>query len=277
MGFEEKAQGPEFAGDLGPGRVTVLGGNGCRLTGLSSFHLDEGPGFAWLSIYRVLGDAKELDLPRSRGPSSVSVDEGDVVVQWDPCEELDAVLRSRYRLVEEQMAVDVTFSVDARRDYSALELFVSSYFTPYFTPRYAVMDNRAHPEGVFWYEKQWYGEAENECWPRDPAGLEVIQDGRWLTGYPLNWRVGPYYALPLMTQEHRYSPAIVIMAKREDCMGMSGFYSFHNSHYLHLFGVDVAAGDRLATTVRLAVLRERDKLDEAAVQAYEDWIKEGTG
>ena len=37
---------------------------GLRLTGPTSFHLDEGPDFAWLNIYRALADGCELAVVR---------------------------------------------------------------------------------------------------------------------------------------------------------------------------------------------------------------------
>ena len=50
MGFAQVDQAPLVQGRLGAARVSVLGAQGVRLTGLNSFHLDEGPDFAWLNI-----------------------------------------------------------------------------------------------------------------------------------------------------------------------------------------------------------------------------------
>jgi len=285
MPFEEKKQKPLLEGALGRARVTILGANGLRLSGLNSFHLDEGPNFAWLNIYRVLANSKQLDITRERTPSSISLEEGDVIVQWEPAPELNAEMAARYHIVEDEMAVDVTFDVRPRADYSKLELFIANYFTPYYMPRYAVSDNRVHlslsragvhlrerqTEGIFWYEKRWFGEENNDAWPRDSEARKIFQDGRWLTGHALNWRIGPDYALPLLTQEHRYGHAIILMANSEDCIGISGFNSYHNSQYFHLFGRDVKDGQHLNTTVRMVLLTEWENLNEQAVIQYERW------
>ncbi|MBC8236040.1 hypothetical protein H8E77_41365 [bacterium] len=273
MPFEERKQEPLLEGILGQARVTILGTHGLRLSGLNSFHLDEGPDFAWLNIYRVLADCKQLDILRERIPSSISIEEGDVVVRWDCSPAIKAEITARYHLIEADMSVDVTFEVCPKTDYSNFELFIANYFTPYYTPRYAVSDNRAHPEGVFWYEKKWFDEDENDAWPRDAEARKIFHDGRWLTGYSLNWRLGPDYALPLMTQEHKYAHAIILMAQPEDCIGISGFNSYHNSQYFHLFGRNVKAEQSLATTVRMVLLTEWDNLNEQAVIQYEKWRK----
>lgn len=274
MPFEEKKQQPLLEGALGRARVAILGASGLRLSGLNSFHLDEGPNFAWLNIYRVLANGEQLDIPRERAPSSISLEEGDVTVRWESTPELNIGMSARYHLVEDKMAVDVTFAVYPQEDYAKLELFIANYFTPYYTPRYAVADNRTHPEGIFWYEKRWFGEENTDAWPRDLAARKIFQDGRWLTGHALNWRIGPDYALPLMTQEHKYGHAIILLAHPEDCIGISGFNSYHNSQYFHLFGKDVKEAQTLATTVRMVLLTEWENLNEQAVLQYERWRKE---
>ncbi|MBM3216807.1 hypothetical protein FJZ36_18080 [Candidatus Poribacteria bacterium] len=275
MPFAETRPEPHYEGALRRGRVAILGRSGLRLTDMNSFHLDEGPHFSWLNIYRALADGRQLDIPRERAVSSVTLEEGDVVVRWEPCESVNAALSARYRLLTDENAVDVTFSADAQAAYSRFELFIASYFTPYYTPRYAVSDNRIHPEGVFWYQKTWFGEENTDAWARDAEALNVFRDGRWLTGYPVNWRMGPAYALPLMTQEHKYGHAIVLMARREDAIGISGLHSYHNSQYFHLFGRDVEPGERLSATVRMVVLTEWDQLNRAAETLYADWAQEG--
>jgi len=271
MPFFEMQQEPLLEGSLGQARVTILGAHGLRLSGLNSFHLDEGPNFAWLNIYRVLAEAKQLDILRERPPTSVSLQEGDVVVHWAAIENLRAEVSARYHLIEQDNAVDVTFKVYTKTDYSNFELLIANYFTPYYTPRYAVSDNRAHPEGIFWYEKKWFGADENDAWPRDEESKEIFKDGRWLTGHPLNWRLGPDYALPLMTQEHRYGHAIILMAQPKACIGISGFNSYHNSQYFHLFGKDVKAKQRIVTKVRMVLLMEGKNLNEQAAIHYEKW------
>ena len=273
MKFEEKPSPPLLQGSLGPATVTVLGASGLRLTGLNSFHLDEGPDFAWLNIYRTLADGEQLEVTRERDPSGFGISGDAVEVRWAPNDAVRGSLWARYRIVEEEDAVDVTFGADLEAAYGDFELFIASYFTPYYAPRFAVSDNQTHPEGDFWYEKKWYGEGENESWARDAQAERIFRDGRWLTGHSLNWRRGPFYAHPLMIQEHRYGHAILLMARPKDCFGISGYNSYHNSQYLHLWGRDVAAGEQVTVTVRLVLLTEWEDLQQEAVTRYGKWLQ----
>ena len=171
------------------------------------------------------------------------------------------------------------FAAEMEQDYAGFELFIANYFTPYFKPRYAVTDNLTHPEGVFWYEKQWNAQGECESWARDGEAEATFADGRWLDGHPLNWRRGPCYAHPLMVQEHRHglggqAGAIVLMARREDCFGISGYNSYHNSQYLHLGGTDVKAGQRLEMTVRMVLALGFKDLHEEALSLYGKWTED---
>ena len=274
MGFQENSSAPLLQGSLGPATVTVLGTNGLRMTGLKSFHLDEGPDFAWLNIYRALADGRQLEITREREPAHCGISGGEVEVRWAPTEAVRASLWARYRIVEDDAAVDVTFGADLDAAYGHFELFIANYFTPYYTPRFAVKDHRTHPEDIFWYEKVWNRENENESWARDQEAESIFRDGRWLSGYPLNWRRGPFYAHPLMIQEHRYGHAILLMAQRQNCIGLSGYNSYHNAQYLHLWGRNVAAGEQIATKVRMVLLTEWGDLQQEALKRYESWLNQ---
>ena len=273
MGFEEKPSPPLLQGSLGPATVTVLGADGLRLTGLKSFHLDEGPNFAWLNIYRTLADSRQLEITREREPEYCGIVDGVAEVRWAPSEAVRGTLWARYNLVEEDSALDVTFGADLEAAYGHFELFIANYFTPYYRSRFAIKDPRTHPEGIFWYEKAWFGEGENESWARDEEAERVFQDGRWLTGHSLNWRRGPHYAQPLMIQQHRFGHAILLMARRQDCFGLSGYNSYHNAQYLHLWGRDVDAGEKIEVAVRMILLTEWEDLQQEALIRYENWLE----
>ncbi|AWT60335.1 MAG: hypothetical protein CMN58_06135 [Solibacterales bacterium] len=274
MTFKKTPSPPLLQGSLGPATVTVLGANGLRLTGLKSFHLDEGPDYAWLNIYRTLADRQQLEITRDRDPSNFGVSGNAVEVRWAPNDRIRGSLWARYEIVDEEDAIDVTFGADLQAAYGDFELFIANYFTPYHVPRFAISDNRTHPEGNIWYEKQWNGEGENESWARDEQAEKIFRDGRWLTGHSLNWRRGPFYTHPIMIQEHRYGGhAIVLMARRQDCFGISGYNSYHNSQYLHLWGRDVAAGEQVSVTVRLLLITEWEDLQREAMIRYEKWLE----
>ena len=262
-----------FQAPLGRGIATVLGPQGLRLTGLTSFHLDEGPDFAWLNIYRTLADGRQLEITRERTPDHVAIEGDSVAVRWAACPAVQAELQAHYRIAGPD-SLDATFSARLAADYRRFELFIANYFTPHYTPYFPVQDDRTHPEGVTWYQKQWYGRNEAESWARDEDAEAVFRDGRWLDGYPLNWRRGPYYAHALTLQEHRYGHAILLMARPADCLGLSGYNSYHNAQYFHLGGDDVQAGQHLTFTIRLVLLTEWDDLPAEALTRYHQWLEE---
>jgi hypothetical protein len=154
MGFTEVAQVPLVQGQLGRATVTVLGAQGLRLTGLNSFHLDEGPDFAWLNIYRTLAAGRQLEITQERQPTAFEVVDGGAQVRWEACGEVEGELCALYSIVEEESAVDVIFSAAVESAYECFELFIANYFTPYYTPHYVVRDNQTHPEDLFWYTKE---------------------------------------------------------------------------------------------------------------------------
>ena len=83
-----------FQAPLGRGIATVLGPQGLRLTGLTSFHLDEGPDFAWLNIYRTLADGRQLEITRERTPDHVAIEGDSVAVRWAACPAVQAAQRT---------------------------------------------------------------------------------------------------------------------------------------------------------------------------------------
>lgn len=271
--FNTPPTSPLLQSSMGSATVTVLGPRGIRVTELSTFFLDEGPDLAWLNVYRVLADQKEIDITRDRKPAQVAIDADAAVVRWAATDHMRAEISARYAVTSDD-TVDVTFGAKLLADYSHFEIFIASYFTPYYRPYFALQDNRTHPEGIAWYEKKWNGELENESWARDDAAEAVFRDGRWLTGFALNWKRGPHHAHPLMIQHHRYAGhAIVLMARPEDCFGISGFNSYHNAQYFHLGGQNVRSGQEVAFRVRMIVVKEIDNVQAIAIRRYQEWIE----
>ena len=113
MSFASIPQDPLLQASLGPATATVLGASGLRLNGLTSFHLDEGPDYAWLNIYRTLADARQLEITREREPAEVALENGAVTIRWSPCDEVQGDLAATYRVVPEETAIDATFSFTA--------------------------------------------------------------------------------------------------------------------------------------------------------------------
>ena len=106
---------------------------------------------------------------------------GGAQVRWEASGKVEAELSAFYAIVEGASAVDATFSAAVDAAYEGFELFIANYFTPYYTPHYALADNQTHPEDIFWYTKQWYGQGESESWARDAAAEALFRDGRWLS------------------------------------------------------------------------------------------------
>ena len=109
MSFAEVDQAPLVQGRLGAATVSVLGAQGVRLTGLNSFHLDEGPDFAWLNIYRTLAAGRQLEITRERQPTALEVGQGGAQVRWEASGEVEGELSAFYSIVEGASAVDATF------------------------------------------------------------------------------------------------------------------------------------------------------------------------
>lgn len=265
--------GPEMIqGRLDNWTVTILGSNGIRLSSGTHFHLDEGPDFAYLSIYRAAAGGRQIDIVRNR-EATMTVDGDEAIVTWEPCEENNARLAVRYHMIPDERAIEMKIRAETLQAYQAYELFISSYFTPYHIPRFALKNSSVDPSNlVRWYQTKWCGEHNDEAWPRDEAARQIFLDGRWMTKPVQNWTMGGNYAMPLMTQRHRFASSIISMASPEDCIGLSGYNGYHNSQYFHLFGCDTQAGDLLETSVRMEIVEDKlEDLDGLALQRYQSW------
>ena len=116
MAFARVSRPALFQAPLGRGIATVLGPQGLRLTGLTSFHLDEGPDFAWLNIYRTLADGRQLEITRERTPDQVAQKGDSVAVRWAACPAVQAELQAHYRIAGPD-SLDATFSARLAADY----------------------------------------------------------------------------------------------------------------------------------------------------------------
>ena len=92
-------------------------------SGLTSFHLDEGPDFAWLNIYRSLADGREDEFAAT------------------------------YLVIAEETAIDGAFSFTAAAPYADFALFIASYFTPHYSPRYDAAEAIFPTEGAVSHRK----------------------------------------------------------------------------------------------------------------------------
>ena len=278
MSFAPCAPPETIQSPMGDWSVTVLGSNGIRLSKGTHFHLDEGPDFAWLSIYRAAAGGRQIDIVRQR-QAEVSIEEGDAVVRWPPCPENNVRLAVRYRVFADQLAVEMRIQAEALEPFRRLRAVRVELLQPLpHRPRFALRDatRRSRTSRMRWYETAWCGEFNDEAWPRDDEARRIFLDGRWMTKPSQNWMTGTgLRPLPLMTQQHRFGPSVISMARRRDCIGLSGYNGYHNSQYFHLFGRDAGPGDLLETTVRLEMVEGGESLDDLAVARYEAWSAGG--
>ena len=119
--FKENPQPVLTQGTLGPATVTILGAKGLRMSGLTSFHLDEGPDFAWLNIYRTLAAGRQLEITREREPSQVNIKDGEVEIRWPAC---DDVQGERFAMAVEGL---VEPEVNAQDAYQFMQILDALY------------------------------------------------------------------------------------------------------------------------------------------------------
>ena len=64
------------------------------------------------------------------------------------------------------------------------------------------------------------------------------------------------------------------MAHPDACFGLSGYHTYHNAQYFHLFGRDVKSGERLSTQVRMVLWTQWQDLQQEALECYGRWMEE---
>ena len=96
-------------------------------------------------------------------------------MQWQPCADNNAHLEVRYRAIEDQLAIEMAIKVETLQSYQAYEMFVSSYFTPNHTPRFALQSTNVDPAtSLRWYETTWCGSYNDQAWPRDDDARQLF-------------------------------------------------------------------------------------------------------
>ncbi len=210
-----------------------------------------------LSYYRIFTTDKRYGHAAWEWPSKAErADDGSVIVIWPAAAEHPFELHARYRLTEPAV-IDVETSVVAKKELPCFEVFLASYFNAKL-PASAVFV-KEHPEGGgtpgFLPAKK--GAGIWQMYPRTPAAVSVIQDGRWKKEpHPVDWAIRPIFSVPFgMRYGGTDSPAVLLMAPYHDCFALSTPYEGegHFSLYLSLFGGTIKAGEKRSVGSRLVV------------------------
>lgn len=204
--------------------------------------------------YRVFRRGHRYGYGARRWPSEARREsDGSVSVVWQAAADRPFALRASYRW-EAANLLDVTTEVTAEATLPAFEVFLASYCDAAFT------DSRVHARsaGGGDFTAALLSDGLWQAFPRDASAMAVIGDGRWdLEPHPLSWTVRQHYADAVAVRRDPVSGiTVVAIAKRSACFGVFTPHGEekHFSHYLSLFGTDLAPGDSVHTVCRLAVL-----------------------
>ncbi|MCC6342013.1 MAG: hypothetical protein IT166_07440 [Bryobacterales bacterium] len=218
-------------------------------------------------VYRTFGNGRRYGTGMWYVPSEVSTDaKGAVTEMWPAALERPFTMNARYRWAAPNI-LDVSIEVTAVEDLSGFETFLASYFGPSFTSAKVLVKGGTlmpaeHANG------KW------QIFPRDPAALKLIYDGRWkFPPNPVEWAKMPDFELPISI---RTDPAagwsVVIMAPAPDCFAIATPEESdqHHSTYLSLFGLDLKKGAAARARARLIVLPPPDP--DQLRGLYSKWI-----
>lgn len=265
--FVEKAGG-EYGFDTGVLQgVLRAGGESIGLRPLvesaNGTTIARGPGL--FNHYRVFSRGKRHGYGARRWPSTAALrPDGAVEVVWPQTADRPFELRAVYRW-SGPAVLDLETTVRAAGALPDFEVFVASYFEGAFDEaRVWAAQGAADGAGPqFVTARKEIGEWL--MFPRDARAVRVIQDGRWaLPPSPIEWRVMPAFAQPLILRTSRTAAlTVLLMGDPRECFAVSTPHGDepHFSAYLSLFGRDLAAGETAVAHARLAVLRHATEAD----------------
>lgn len=255
--FRFHPDGAGFAFDTGLVRGK-LRANG-KSQGLSSVvHVPTGAvlsrSMGLMSHYRVFSANHRYGDAAWNWPSEARLTpEGTVTVRWPAAEGRPFELRSTYQWVS-PAELDVVTSVQAVTNLLKFESFLACYLDSAFTNAQVQVASLPTAKGPGFLDL----EEKFGLWlvfPRDPAALSIVEDGRWkYPPSPVDWVRMPALASPTIV---RRSPsnglALVFMARPQDCFAVLAPHQTeaHYSMYLSLLGQDLAPGKTAHARARL--------------------------
>jgi hypothetical protein len=198
--------------------------------------------------------------------------DGALETHWPVAGEIPFELTARCWFSAKE-TLDAEFTVKPRLDLPGFELFLNSYFGGTFSNVAVYVQDRGR--GIVVPRFQWATRANGEwqMYPREPAVLGLINDGRWTGSYRRNWDFMPLLAQPLvMRQSARPALTALLIAAPEDCFAIATYcqaeskFGGPNSTSLSLFGRDLKAGKMARARVRFVLLEHPTELQ--ILEAY---------
>lgn len=269
--------GGEFTFDTGVLRGKLRAGGKTR--GLSSVvHIPSGvmldrgdKGYGLFSHYRVFTANKRYGVGAWEWPSVARLrEDGAVEVAWAAATNRPFEMMAVYRWIAPD-TLDLETIVKPQADLPQFESFLASYFQERFSNSLVYVGSlpaRSGQPGFLAAEQEagvW------QMFPRDPAVLALIHDGRWLLPpNPVEWAIRPALARPIAVRRDPGSGvSAVLMAPAEDCFAIATPHQTektHSSLYFSLFGRDLKAGETARARCRLVVMgafSEQKALEDA--------------
>ncbi len=275
--FTPGAAPGEFRFDTGALRG-VFRENGASLGLNPAIHVKSGadlgktPGL--MNHYRVFTTAHRHGESMRGVPSTAEVTAPDTVtVRWPSGEDRPFTLSAVYQWSAPD-TLDVETTVEAGETLPDFEVFLSSYFSPLF-PETRVWA-KAH-EGPPQFIAAGVGEGTWQMFPRNPAAVALIQDGRWkIEPSPVDWAIRPEFAAPLLYRRDKATGlAAVVMARPGDCFAVSTPCAdeAHFSMYLSLFGRTLEKGETARACARLVIAPLNEEEIVARYRGFEATFK----
>jgi hypothetical protein len=265
------AEGGAFDFDTGVLKGTLR--NQGRSTGLLPVtHVPTGVALArsmgLFGIYRVFSDGRRYGNGMWSFPSEAALAAGGAVaVRWPPAADRPFEMRAVYRWAG-PASLDIDISVRPGEDLHGFETFLAAYFGERFTSSAVLAKGgrflAADRAGGAW-----------QMFPRGPAAVPLIQDGRWkLPPNPVDWVVRPEFEQPVAVRRDPLSGlAALIMTPARDSFAIATPQQedTHYSLYFSLFGRDLKKGETARARARLVVLNAPE--EKQVRQLYRDYTR----
>jgi len=233
-------------------------------------------GYGIFGHYRIFVANTRFGTAAWDWPSTARLlDDGAVEVCWPLANDRPFEMRAVYRW-RDPSSLDLETVVKAQKDLPHFEVFLASYFNDAFTNSLVFVkeDPKAAGKAGFLAAKKSFGHWL--MFPRDPAAVLLIKDGRWsIEPHPVDWVIMPEFGKPLgLRRDPRSGVAAVLMAPPDDCFALSTPYQTegHYSLYLSLFGKTIRAGEVARLRSRLWITQRPS--DQQILDQYQTYLNE---
>jgi hypothetical protein len=232
--------------------------------------------YGLMSPYRVFSDGRRYGNAAWEWPSRAAVnDDGSLTIECAASEDRPFLLRGTYRW-SGPATLELRIDVIPERPLRGFEVFLASYYDASFTHASAWVGEHPDTTGHSGFLAAERPLGDWLAFPRDPRGVELIQDGRWqLPPHPVSWVIQPTLARPLARRGT--SPeglTALTMASPDDCFAVLMPYQTetHYSIYLSLFGRDLPAGQVAGARARWQLLEHAT--DDRVRDAYRAFVQD---